>query len=109
MNWTRHWVWKPQEGMLASLSAHARLTAGFRFLLIVAPEHRGSVEQAMLTRALAELPEGSGGALEYAAGEAEAALWESGFRPDRSLTWMALDLQTHGSAGARMQDARMDA
>ena len=109
MNWTHHWVWKPQEQMLASLSAHARLTSGFRFLLIVAAEHRGRVEKAMLARALAELPEGSGGTLEYAAGEAEADFWELGFRPDRSLTWMALDVQASGSGAAPRADARMGA
>jgi len=95
--------------MLASLSAHARLTSGFRFLLIVAAEHRGRVEKAMLARALAELPEGSGGTLEYAAGEAEADFWELGFRPDRSLTWMALDVQASGSGAAPRADARMGA
>jgi ribosomal protein S18 acetylase RimI-like enzyme len=108
MNWTHHWVWKPQEVMFASLSAHARLTAGFRFLLLVDTEHRGSAEKAMLARALVELPEGSGGTLEYAAGEAETGFWELGFRPDRSLTWMALDLQSRGLSTASRPDARMD-
>jgi GNAT superfamily N-acetyltransferase len=108
MNWTHHWVWKPQEVMLASISAHARLTAGFRFLLLVDAEHRGSAEKAVLARALAELPEGSGGTLEYAAGEAEPELWDLGFRPDRFLTWMALDLQDRGLSMASRLDARMD-
>ena len=92
MDWTRHWVWKPAEDLRASLSAHARWTAGFRLLLIVDPGHRGPAEKAMLSRALADLPDGSGGLLEYPAGEAESDLWDLGFRPDRSLTWMALDL-----------------
>jgi ribosomal protein S18 acetylase RimI-like enzyme len=108
MNWTHHWVWKPQQEVLASISAHARLTAGFRFLLIVAPDHRGGVEKAMLSKALADLPEGSGGTLEYAAGEAEPELWDLGFRPDRSLTWMALDLQSHQASIASRPDAGMD-
>ena len=92
VDWTRHWVWTPEAVLQASLSAHARLTSGFRFLLVVAPEHRGRVEKAMLARALSELPDGAGGALEFPAGEAEPELWELGFRPDRTLTWMALDL-----------------
>jgi hypothetical protein len=62
----------------------------------------------MLARALAELPEGAGGTLEYAAGEAEEDLWGLGFRPDRSLTWMALDPQAHGLAVASRPGARMD-
>lgn len=109
MDWTRHWLWKPQEVLQASISAYARLTSGFRFLLIVAPEHRGRVEKAMLARALRELPEGSGGTLEYAAGETEPELWELGFRPDRSLTWMALDLQKHGPSIVSVHEARTDA
>jgi ribosomal protein S18 acetylase RimI-like enzyme len=109
VNWTHHWIWKPQEVMLASISAHARLTAGFRFLLVVDAEHQGKVEKAMLARALAGLPEGSGGTLEYAAGEAEPELWDLGFRPDRSLTWMALDLQSRGASIASRSDARMGA
>lgn len=109
MNWTHHWVWKPQQEMLASISAHARFTAGFRFLLVVEAQHRGSVEKAMLARALAELPEGSGGTLEYAAGEAEPELWDLGFRPDRSLTWMALDLQSQGGLNESRPDGRMGA
>jgi ribosomal protein S18 acetylase RimI-like enzyme len=108
MNWTHHWVWKLHDVMLASISAHARLTAGFRFLLLMDTQHRGSAEKAMLARALAELPEGSGGTLEYATGEAESDFWELGFRPDRSLTWMALDLQGRGLSVASKTDARMD-
>ena len=97
MDWTRHWVWKPEAEMQASLSAHARLMSGYRFLLLVDPAHRGTVEKAVLSRALADLPEGSGGMLEYAAGDAEPDLWELGFRPDRTLTWMVLELaMQHG-------------
>jgi ribosomal protein S18 acetylase RimI-like enzyme len=107
MDWTHHWVWKPQERMLASLSAHARLTAGFRFLLIVDAEHQGRVEKAMLARALAELPQGSGGTLEYTAGVAESDLWELGFRPDRSLTWMALDLPGRATGEGSRPQAEM--
>jgi ribosomal protein S18 acetylase RimI-like enzyme len=98
VDWTHHWVWNPEAVLQASLSAHARLTSGFRFLLIVAPEHRGRVERAMLARALSELPDGSSGALEFPAGEAEPELWELGFRPDRTLTWMAIDLPAQGPA-----------
>jgi GNAT superfamily N-acetyltransferase len=108
MDWTRHWVWKPQEVLQASISAHARLTSGFRFLLVVAPEHQGRVEKAMLARALLELPEGSGGTLEYAAGEAEPELWELGFRPDRSLTWMALELRKRGSSIVSAREVRTE-
>lgn len=100
MDWTHHWVWKPEALLLASLSAHARLTGGFRFLLLVDALHRGHVEKALLARALADLPEGSGGTLEYPADVAEPDLWELGFRPDRSLTWMALDLPTPRSGAA---------
>ena len=98
LDWTRHWVWSPDNVLQASLSAHARLTSGFRFLLVVTPEHRGRVEKAMLARALSELPDGSGGTLEFPAGEAEPDLWELGFRPDRTLTWMALDQSGPGTA-----------
>lgn len=98
VDWTRHWVWRPEAEVLASLSAHTRWMGNYRFLLMVAPAHRGEVERAMLTRALADLPDGSGGALEYPAGEAEAILWETGFRPDRTLTWMAKELATRPQA-----------
>lgn len=91
VDWTRHWVWKPETAVLASLSAHVRWLNNYRFLLLVDPAHCGTVERAVLARALADLPEGSGGALEYPAGEAEADLWDLGFRPDRTLTWMAAD------------------
>jgi ribosomal protein S18 acetylase RimI-like enzyme len=104
VDWTRHWVWSPDSLLQASLSAHARLTSGFRFLLIVAPEHRGRVERAMLARALSELPDGSGGTLEFPAGEAEPELWELGFRPDRTLTWMALDLPVQSPSGGSASD-----
>lgn len=92
VDWTRHWVWKPEAEVLASLSAHLRWLNNYRFLLLVDPSHSGEVEKAVLSRALADLPEGSSGTLEYPAGEAEADLWALGFRPDRTLTWMAVDL-----------------
>jgi ribosomal protein S18 acetylase RimI-like enzyme len=109
MDWTHHWVWKPNDTMLASLSAHARFAAGFRFLLLVDPEHRGRVERAMLANALVELPEGTGGTLEYAAGEVEPDLWGLGFRPDRSLTWMALDVSGGVASAVSVPGSRMEA
>ncbi len=92
--------------MLASLSAHARWMSSYRFLLLVDPAHRGPVEKAVLSRALAELPEGSGGILEYPAGEAESDLWELGFRPDRTLTWMAIDLPVERSGQGSWSSVR---
>ncbi len=100
MDGSRHWVWPAEGGPIQGcLSAQPRPgVAGWRVVLIVAPEAVGQAEPALLDAALETVPRGAGLTLEYPAGVAEAALGEMGFRPERALTWMALDLKAQPSA-----------
>ena len=89
-----HWVW-PKEGPLAACLA-ARPVAdprGQRLILVAEPEVRGRAEGPLLATALAEMGDRRGAmVLEHVIGPGDQALAGLGFRPERTLTWMDLDL-----------------
>jgi ribosomal protein S18 acetylase RimI-like enzyme len=88
----RHWVWSEKDQLIGSLSARRRMEKGsWRFILVVQPEARGRVEAGLLALALTDLPTRGSIVLEYPAGVADESLGSFGFRPERTLTWMALE------------------
>jgi hypothetical protein len=92
----RNWVWPDDEGrLLASLTIRWRAERGiWQLILIVDPELQGKVEGHMLAQGISELPTfGRGCLLDYPSGVAETMLLELGFQPQRTLTWMVLDLE----------------
>ncbi len=99
----KHWVWQEGGEIQASLTAQARAEeGGWRLALIVDPAARGRAEAALLQTALWELPFNMPMALDYPQGISEDALRRAGFRPERSLTWMSIDLLGDTSGSARV-------
>jgi predicted N-acetyltransferase YhbS len=96
----RHWLWRQEGEIVASLTAQARAALQeWRLILGCAPAMRGKLEAAMLAHALAELPSDLPASLEYPSGPPDAALEALGFRAGRALTWMALELPAAAQAG----------
>jgi ribosomal protein S18 acetylase RimI-like enzyme len=96
----RHWLWRQDGEIVASLTAQARAALPeWRLILGCAPAMRGTLEAAMLVHALAELPSDLPASLEYLSGPADGALEALGFRAGRALTWMALELPTEAQVG----------
>ncbi|HKZ55928.1 MAG TPA: GNAT family N-acetyltransferase [Anaerolineales bacterium] len=91
----RHWVWPEGDRLLGSLTARSgREQGGWRLLLIVEPEARGTVEGPLLSLALRDLPGPVADArLDYPAGLSENALRAHGFVPEHTLTWMAVEFE----------------
>jgi ribosomal protein S18 acetylase RimI-like enzyme len=89
----RHWVWQEADDIEASLTAQPRAEErGWRLALLVDVGARGRAEAALLMNALRELPSDMHLILEYPKGVSESVFWVQGFRPDRSLTWMSIEL-----------------
>jgi len=89
----RHWVWSEGGKLLASLTARRGMgRGGWRLILVVEPRARGRVEASLLARGLDDLALSDHMVLDYPAGLAVEELQELGFRPERTLTWMAVDL-----------------
>lgn len=96
----RHWLWREQGAIVASLTAQARPAfQEWRLVLGCAPAMQGKLEAAILAHALAELPADLPASLEYTTGAVDAQLEALGFRAGRALTWMALELPTEGRGG----------
>jgi ribosomal protein S18 acetylase RimI-like enzyme len=99
----RHWVWyddseKVGAALAAQLEAEAR---HWRFTLMVPAELHDIADGPLLLHGLhalkaAQLP----ATLDHPTGLATQALMSLGFRPERSLTWMRLDLRSSGEQSA---------
>jgi ribosomal protein S18 acetylase RimI-like enzyme len=89
----RHWVWSEGGKLIAGLTAQPDWNpATWRLILVVRPEGRGRVEADLLGRALADAVDEHGALLDYTAGAAVESLQALGFRAERTLAWMRLDL-----------------
>jgi len=88
------WVWPASGPVTASLST--RLAAerpGWRLLMVADPAVRGQAERPLLIAAMAAARKRRAPLLlDYPPGPADASLAELGFRAERTLTWMGLDL-----------------
>ncbi len=95
-----NWVWHREAQVAAFLIARpAGERKCLRMNLVTEPEARGRAEAPLLQRALSDLGPGRKRVLlECVAGDAEAELKSLGFRPQRTLTWMALDLSREALA-----------
>jgi ribosomal protein S18 acetylase RimI-like enzyme len=90
----RHWVWVEGGKMLGSLTARRSLESGkLRWILIVEPVARGYVESGLLTVGFADLGTDQTIHMDYPVSVLEADLRAFGFKAERTLTWMELDLQ----------------
>jgi ribosomal protein S18 acetylase RimI-like enzyme len=91
INRDQHWVWFEGHRLLGSLTARMSSDpATIRLVLIVDPEVRGEIERPLICVALSGLVKKQVGVvLDYSAGIAHNDLQELGFRPQRTLTWMA--------------------
>ncbi|HHH81818.1 MAG TPA: GNAT family N-acetyltransferase [Chloroflexi bacterium] len=90
----RNWIWVDDERILGSLTHRCGPTPGtLRLILVVEPAVRGRAESDLLAVAL-------GGArtrareyvLDYPLGQVEDLLRRMGWRPQRDLIWMGIDL-----------------
>ncbi len=104
---SRHWGWYKASGRIgATLTARLGVEARhWRFILLVAPDLQGVAEEGLLLHGLRELA----GAqlpttLDYPSDMAAQALASLGFHPQRSLTWMQMDLRTGtATTGAQIE------
>lgn len=95
---SRHWVWSEGSEILASLTARRGVERrSWRMILITDPIAHGRVETGLLARGLTELPIKGSVILDYPVGVAEDELKGMGFHPERTLTWMELELHTNPS------------
>jgi len=86
----RHWVWMDQGSLLASLTARWGIDDGrWRLVMMVAPSHRGQIEEGVLRYGIAELQQGRIPLIMDYPDEAAADTFRAlGFRLHRTLTWM---------------------
>ncbi|MEW6566673.1 MAG: GNAT family N-acetyltransferase [Chloroflexota bacterium] len=89
------WVWPSEGEPRAFLSAHPLAEPrGWRLTLLVEPTWRGQAAGPLLARAVRWLGGGRTAlTIEYPAAVAEEAFVGAGFQPERTLTWMELDLR----------------
>lgn len=93
------WIWPSSGPIAGSLTARwATDRPGWRLILVVDPAGRGLAEVALLREALAEAEaQRAALVLDYPPGPADAQLSQMGWRPERTLAWMSVDLW--GAAG----------
>jgi ribosomal-protein-alanine N-acetyltransferase len=91
----RHWIWVEEGKMVGSLTARRSFETGhWRLILVVESTARGNVEAGLLKIGLADLNTDQTVHMDYPIGTNHVDLEAFGFRAERTLTWMALDLQT---------------
>lgn len=95
----KHWVWEENRDLIGAISLqHGAQSGTYRVLLIVEPERRGEIEPALLACAFEALPiDAAYLTLDYPAGCCEEVFGEFGFRKERVLTWMQIQLPDNGS------------
>lgn len=89
-----HWVWIRDHQILGSLTARWNLERNrWRLILFSSPDIRSTAEHELLLTGLVELAEyDEGYILETVAGETDEMVRGLGFRLQRTLTWLSLDL-----------------
>jgi len=89
------WVWPEAGPLMASLSARLAVErSGWRLFLVADPAVRGQAERALLAAAVAAAQTRRAALLlDYPPGPADADLTDLGFRAERTLTWMGLELR----------------
>lgn len=99
----RHWVWMDGDRMLGSLSLRLSSQPGvWRIVMAVEPQCSGNVEAGLLAGALTAYQDAQWGyLLEYPHELADTLLREVGFKPQRTLTWMARTLEHEFRLGER--------
>lgn len=89
-----HWVWKEDDRIIGSITAHSNVErGGWRLFMITAEAGRDRIEARLLGCCLSQLPvKNAKITLEYLDGVADVQIRDLGFSPVRSLTWMELGL-----------------
>jgi ribosomal protein S18 acetylase RimI-like enzyme len=90
----KHWVWREDGRLIGSLSLQYGVQPhSYRIILLVVPEYRGKLETRLLSRAFEALPlETAYLVLEYPAASSDEVFHIFGFRRERTLTWMQIQL-----------------
>jgi GNAT superfamily N-acetyltransferase len=91
---SQHWVLYEGRELLGSITIRQSTErTTLRLILLVAPEHHGKFEKALLSTALNALMNRRVQLLlDYPGGVAEEQLTAFGFKPQRTLTWMSSQL-----------------
>jgi hypothetical protein len=89
-----HWVVAQEDQIVASLMARSGFELGaWRLVMMVEPQVRGLVEEALLAKAMPQLlPRRMPVVIEYEPGQADEVFSRAGFEAERTLTWMRRDL-----------------
>jgi hypothetical protein len=89
-----HWLWRDGDALIGSLTAYPSIQRRqWRLILMVEPEHQGSIEGILLERGLQAMPAGYSAVLDYAHGVGREVFEGLGFLEERTLTWMGLELE----------------
>lgn len=93
-----HWVWPAEGPLQASLSVRPAVERrGWRWVLVLDPAARGQAEAPLLSAALAEIEARRRPVVvDVVPGPADPLLIAMGFRAERTLTWMGLELRAKG-------------
>jgi ribosomal protein S18 acetylase RimI-like enzyme len=91
---SRHWVWTEDNRLMGSLTTRAQVEKRkVRFILLVDPEMRGTIERPLLNAGLGALHDKQKTiVMDYPAGFVDQELRDIGFTQKRTLTWMSKDL-----------------
>ncbi len=91
-----HWVWVRDNEILGSLTARWNIERNrWRLIIFTSPDIRNPAEQELLMTGLADLAKYRDGyILETVAGETEEMVRGMGFRLQRTLTWLGLNLNS---------------
>jgi hypothetical protein len=90
-----HWVWYEGHQLLGSITARqSSERAALRLILLVDPSRRGEIEAALISTVLKSYSYRKlEFILDYPAGVAEHAMDGLGFKNQRTLTWMSMQVQ----------------
>jgi ribosomal protein S18 acetylase RimI-like enzyme len=93
---SNNWVVEQDDRLVASLMARSGYEPGaWRLVMMVEPQARGQVEEALLAKALSQLlPRRMPVVIEYAAGQVDELFARAGFEAERTLTWMGRGIGT---------------
>lgn len=90
----RHWIWEEDNRLMGTLTVRPLVgNRKLRFILVVEPEMRGVIERPLLSAGLRAFHDKQKMILlDYPVGIADQELKDIGFKSQRTLTWMSIEL-----------------